>query len=150
MFRVRSNPAEAVPSVGTGLAAGQLRSRKPPVAATSLDDWGTHTLNDQQRLDLLEIFEDRYRRKSTLITAQLPVAKWHDMIGEPTIADAILHRIIHNSHRIALEGDSMRKKKAATLDRGRKQRNQYQLTSTRQPNSPPPAVRDLVKLLSVS
>ena len=62
---------------------------------------------------LLEIFEERYRRKSTLITAQLPVAQWHDMIGEPTIADAILDRIIHNSHRIALEGDSMRKKKVA-------------------------------------
>jgi len=70
-----------------------------------LDDWGTHTLNDQQRLDLLEIFEERYRRKSTLITAQLPVAQWHDI--------AILDRIIHNAHRIALEGDSMRRKKAA-------------------------------------
>lgn len=72
-----------------------------------MDDWGTHTLNDQQRLDLLEIFEERYRRNSTLITAQLPVAQWHDMIGEPTIADAILDRIIHNAHRIALEGDSI-------------------------------------------
>lgn len=80
-----------------------------------LDDWGTHRLNDQQRLDLLEIFEERYRRKSTLITAQLPVAQWHDMIGEPTIADAILDRIIHNAHRIALEGDSMRKQKTTTL-----------------------------------
>jgi len=80
---------------------------------STYDDWGTHTLNDQQRLDLLEIFEERYRRKSTLIIAQLPVAQWHDMIGEPTIADAILDRIIHNSHRIALEGDSMRRKKAA-------------------------------------
>ncbi len=78
-----------------------------------LDDWGTHTLNDQQRLDLLEGFEERYRRKSTLITAQLPVAQWHDMIGEPTIADAILDRIIHNAHRITLEGESMRRKKAA-------------------------------------
>lgn len=76
-----------------------------------LDDWGTHTLTAQQRLDLLEIFEERYRRKSTLITAQLPVAQWHDMIGEPTIADAILDRIIHNAHRIALEGDSMRRQK---------------------------------------
>ena len=80
-----------------------------------LDDWGTHRLTDQQRLDLLEIFEERYRRKSTLITAQLPVAQWHDMIGEPTIADAILDRIIHNAHRIALEGDSMRKQKTPTL-----------------------------------
>jgi len=76
-----------------------------------LDDWGTHGLNDQQRLDLLEIFEERYRRKSTLITAQLPVAAWHDMIGEATIADAILDRIIHNAHRITLEGDSMRRQK---------------------------------------
>lgn len=78
-----------------------------------LDDWGTHTLNDQQRLDLLEIFEERYRRKSTLTTAQLPVVQWHAMIGEPTIADAILDRIIHNAHRLTLEGDSMRRKKAA-------------------------------------
>lgn len=51
-----------------------------------LDDWGTHSLTDQQRLDLLEIFEERYRRKSTLITAQLPIAQWHAMIGDPTIA----------------------------------------------------------------
>lgn len=79
-----------------------------------LDDWGTHSLSDQQRLDLLEIFEERYRRRSTLITAQLPVAKWHDMIGEPTIADAILDRIVHNAHRITLEGDSMRKPKNKT------------------------------------
>ncbi|KRR15029.1 AAA family ATPase [Bradyrhizobium retamae] len=74
---------------------------------------GNHTLNDQQRLDHLEIFEESYRRKSTLITAQLPVAQWHDMIGEHTIADAILDRIIDNAHRVALEGDSMRRKKAA-------------------------------------
>ncbi|TJW31038.1 MAG: AAA family ATPase, partial [Mesorhizobium sp.] len=80
-----------------------------------LDDWGTHSLTDQQRLDLLEIFEERYRRKSTLITAQLPIAQWHAMIGEPTIADAILDRIIHNAHRITLEGDSMRKRKAPPL-----------------------------------
>ena len=80
-----------------------------------LDDWGTHALTDQQRLDLLEIFEERYRRKSTLITAQLPVAQWHDMIGEPTIADAILDRIVHNAHRFSLEGDSMRKQKTKPL-----------------------------------
>lgn len=68
----------------------------------------TQALKDQQRLDLLQIFEERYRLKSTLITAQLPVAQWHDMIGERTIAEAILDRIIHNAHRITLEGDSMR------------------------------------------
>lgn len=75
-----------------------------------LDDWGTHGLTDQQRLDLLELFEERYQRRSTIITAQLPVSGWHDMIGEPTIADAILDRIVHNAHRIDLMGDSMRRK----------------------------------------
>ena len=81
-----------------------------------LDDWGTHGLTDQQRLDLLELFEERYQRRSTIITAQLPVSGWHDMIGEPTIADAILDRIVHNAHRIELKGDSMRKKdRNATL-----------------------------------
>lgn len=75
-----------------------------------LDDWGTHSLTDQQRLDLLELFEERYQRRSTIITAQLPVSGWHQMIGEPTIADAILDRIIHNAHRIELTGESLRKK----------------------------------------
>ncbi|HMQ40442.1 MAG TPA: ATP-binding protein [Paracoccus sp. (in: a-proteobacteria)] len=75
-----------------------------------LDDWGTHGLTDQQRLDLLELFEERYQRRSTIITAQLPVSGRHDMIGEPTIADAILDRIVHNAHRIELKGDSMRRK----------------------------------------
>ena len=74
-----------------------------------LDDWGTHGLTDQQRLDLLELFEERYQRRSTIITAQLPISGWHDMIGEPTIADAILDRIVHNAHRIKLKGDSMRR-----------------------------------------
>lgn len=74
-----------------------------------LDDWGTHGLTDQQRLDLLELFEERYQRRSTIITAQLPVSGWHDMIGEPTIADAILDRIVHNAHRIDLKGESMRR-----------------------------------------
>jgi len=74
-----------------------------------LDDWGTHGLTDQQRLDLLELFEERYQRRSTIVTAQLPVSAWHDMIGEPTIADAILDRIVHNAHRIDLKGDSMRR-----------------------------------------
>lgn len=127
-----------MPRLFEDLAMARLDGRFPRlidklarVQLLILDDWGTHTLNDQQRLDLLEIFEERYRRKSTLITAQPPVAQWHDMIGEPTIADAILDRIIHNSHRIALEGDSMRKKKASRLlDQHRKQRNEYQLTST--------------------
>jgi DNA replication protein DnaC len=110
-----------VPRLFENLAMARLDGRFPRlvdklarVQMLVLDDWGTHSLNDQQRLDLLEIFEERYRRKSTLITAQLPVAQWHDMIGEPTIADAILDRIVHNAHRINLEGDSMRKRKSTS------------------------------------
>ena len=75
-----------------------------------LDDFGLKPLDDNQRLMLLEIFEDRHGKKSTLITSQLPVNKWYEIIGEPTIADAILDRLVHSSHRLALSGDSMRKK----------------------------------------
>ena len=67
-----------------------------------LDDWGTATLTDQQRRDLFEILEDRYDRHSTLIAAQLPVKHWHEIIGDPTLADAILDRVIHNAHQITL------------------------------------------------
>jgi DNA replication protein DnaC len=76
-----------------------------------LDDWGTARLTDEQRRDLFEVVEDRYERKSTLIAAQLPLDNWHDIIGDPTLADAILDRLVHNAHKIALKGDSMRKKK---------------------------------------
>jgi DNA replication protein DnaC len=87
----------------------KLVDRLARVQLLILDDWGTHGLTDQQRLDLLELFEERYQRRSTIITAQLPVSGWHDMIGEPTIADAILDRIVHNAHRIDLKGDSLRR-----------------------------------------
>lgn len=111
-----------MPRLFEDLAMARLDGRFPRlidklarVQLLILDDWGTHSLADQQRLDLLEILEERYRRKSTLITAQLPIAQWHDMIGEATIADAILDRIIHNAHRITLKGDSMRKPKPPLL-----------------------------------
>lgn len=74
-----------------------------------LDDWGPDRLTAPQRRDLMEIIEDRYERGSTMITSQLPVSAWHDLIGEPTFADAILDRIVHNAYRIKLEGQSMRK-----------------------------------------
>jgi len=77
-----------------------------------LDDWGLETLSAQYRRDLLEILEDRYGLRSTLVTSQLPVEKWHEYIGDPTLADAILDRLVHNAYRINLKGDSMRKKKA--------------------------------------
>lgn len=77
-----------------------------------LDDWGLEPLTAEQRHDMLEIVEDRYGRGATLITSQIPVDRWHDLIGDPTLADAILDRVVHNAHRIQLRGDSLRKKKA--------------------------------------
>lgn len=77
-----------------------------------LDDWGLAPLTESQRRDLLELFEDRHNLKSTLITSQMPVDHWHELIGDPTLADAILDRLIHNAHRVPLKGESLRKKQA--------------------------------------
>lgn len=74
-----------------------------------LDDWGLSPLTDDSRRDLLEILDDRHNRKSTLVTSQLPIETWHDYIGEPTLADAILDRLVHNAYRLDLKGESMRK-----------------------------------------
>lgn len=76
-----------------------------------IDDFGLAPLSDQSKRDLLEILEDRYDKKSTLITSQLPVEQWHAYIDEPTLADAILDRLVHNSYRLNLKGASMRKQK---------------------------------------
>lgn len=77
-----------------------------------IDDWGLAPLDDEQRRDLLEIMDDRHINRSTLITSQLPVEKWHEMIGDGTLADAILDRLVHNAHKIKMKGESMRKKAA--------------------------------------
>ena len=77
-----------------------------------LDDWGPDRLSSSQRRDLMEIVEDRYQAGSTIITSQLPLSTWHDVIGEPTFADAILDRVVHNAYRLELSGQSMRKTKA--------------------------------------
>jgi DNA replication protein DnaC len=77
-----------------------------------LDDYGLLELNQEQRHDLLEILEDRHGLKSTLVTSQLPVEHWHEQIGDPTLADAILDRLVHSAHKIKLKGESMRKKTA--------------------------------------
>jgi DNA replication protein DnaC len=75
-----------------------------------LDDWGLeNSVNDRQRRDLLEILDDRYATRSTLVTSQLPVEHWHQALGDPTVAEAILDRLVHNAYRIPLQGDSMRK-----------------------------------------
>jgi len=74
-----------------------------------IDDWGLTPLDDLGRRDLLEILEDRHGRRSTLIASQLPISAWHEMIGDKTLADAILDRLVHNAYKIALKGESMRK-----------------------------------------
>jgi len=74
-----------------------------------LDDWGLEKLSLGQRNDLLEIMEDRHGNKSTLITSQLPITQWHKAIGDATLADAILDRLLHNAHKLKLKGESMRK-----------------------------------------
>jgi len=76
-----------------------------------LDDFGLQPLDSQNRIALLEIIEDRHNRGSMMVTSQIPVSKWYEIIGEKTIADAILDRLIHQSHRIELMGESMRKKR---------------------------------------
>jgi DNA replication protein DnaC len=76
-----------------------------------LDDWGLSKLSAEQRRDLLEILEDRHDTRSTLVTSQLPIDQWHQSIGEPTLADAILDRLVHNAYKIKLKGESMRKQK---------------------------------------
>lgn len=76
-----------------------------------LDDWGLATLTDQHRRDLLEILDDRYNLRATLITSQLPVTSWHEAVGDPTLADAILDRVVHNAYKINLTGNSMRKQR---------------------------------------
>ena len=82
-----------------------------------LDDWGVAPMTDANRRDFLELIDDRYQRSSTLITSQLPVSLWHNSIGDATLGDAILDRLIHNTHRIELTGDSMRKNKVQKLEK---------------------------------
>lgn len=81
-----------------------------------LDDWGLSGLTAQERADMLEVLEDRYGNRSTLVASQIPVKEWHTLIGDPTMADAILDRVIHNAHRLELTGDSMRKKNTDLTD----------------------------------
>jgi DNA replication protein DnaC len=92
---------------------GKLMAATARIDLLILDDWGMIPLNPEQRHDLLEIIEERHGLRSTLITSQFPVEDWHQIIGDPTLADAILDRIIHNAYKIQLKGESMRKRKSA-------------------------------------
>ena len=114
----RSTLYARVPKLFADLALAHVDGRYPRlmralggVKLLVLDDWGLEPLNAQQRHDLMEILEERYGRGATLITSQVPVDRWHDVIGDPTYADAILDRLVHNAHRVALTGDSLRRTK---------------------------------------
>jgi DNA replication protein DnaC len=91
---------------------GRLLKALGRVQLLILDDWGLSVLNPPERRDLLEILDDRHGRASTIVTSQIPVEHWHDVIGDPTLGDAILDRLVHNAHRLQLTGESMRKQTA--------------------------------------
>ena len=95
-------------------ADGSLRhllARLSRIDVLVIDDWAMAPLSETERRDCWEICEDRYQTRSTILTSQLPVARWHEQIGDPTAADGILDRLVHNAHRIEMRGDSMRKKR---------------------------------------
>jgi len=92
-----------------------LRTRLAKARLLILDDWGVAPITDRGRQDLLEVVDDRVPGGSVLITSQLPTKAWHDYLGEPTIADAVLDRLLHNKHAIELKGDSMRIAAANTM-----------------------------------
>jgi DNA replication protein DnaC len=100
--------AELAVARGDGRYARILRSLNG-AQLRILDDWGLDPLDAGARRDLYEILEERYGRRSTILTSQIPVDKWHAVIGDPTYADAILDRLVHNAHRIDLAGDSLRR-----------------------------------------
>jgi DNA replication protein DnaC len=96
-------------------ADGSLRSllaRLSRIDLLVIDDWAMAPLSEPERRDFWEICEERYQTRSFILTSQLPVARWHEQIGDPTVADGILDRLVHNAHRIEMRGDSMRKKRA--------------------------------------
>lgn len=99
---------------------GSLAKERAKIAKTDLlilDDWALAPLTTRGRHELLELIDDRIDSGSILITSQLPIDQWHDYIGEPTIADAILDRLVHRAHRIELRGESLRKDEELTLER---------------------------------
>ena len=86
-----------------------------------IDDWLRNPLTDSQTPDLLEILEDRYGRASTMLATQIPVSDWHDRLGNPTLSDAVMDRIIHNAYRLELRGESMRKRRSPLTHSGHKE-----------------------------
>jgi DNA replication protein DnaC len=101
--------AELAVSKGDG-RYGKLMTSLAKTDVVILDDWALAPLGDENRRDVLELLEDRHDRRATVVTSQLPVEHWHEALGEPTLADAILDRLVHNAYKILLKGDSMRKR----------------------------------------
>jgi hypothetical protein len=94
-------------------ADGSLRhmlARLGRIDVMVIDDWAMATMTEAERRDFWEICEERYQRRSTILTSQLPISRWHEQIGDPTLADGILDRLVHNAHRIEMKGESMRKR----------------------------------------
>lgn len=104
---------DLAPARGDG-SYGRLLQQFAKTDLLILDDWGLAPMGDRERRDLLEIIEDRTGRRATLITSQVPIEHWHDLIGDATFGDAILDRLVHHAHRIVLTGGSMRKLLAPT------------------------------------
>ncbi len=106
------------------IKAGELRKKSQlfkhlsKAALLVIDDFGLTPMHGAQQRDLLELLDDRYDRAATLITSQLPIERWHAYLGDPTLADAILDRLVHNAHRITLKGDSMRARRSNGLAKG--------------------------------
>ncbi len=99
--------------LGLARADGSLRhllARLGKIDVMVIDDWAMAPLTESERRDFWEICEERYQRRSTMLTSQLPISRWHEQIGDPTLADGILDRLVHNAHRIEMKGDSMRKR----------------------------------------
>ena len=119
-YRVRAYRLPRLAEELTRAAALQRRSTLLKQLAKTdvllLDDFGLASLSDQHKRDLLEILDDRYDKRSTIITSQLPIEDWHAYLGDPTLADAILDRLVHNAYRLTLKGESMRKQKTVEHD----------------------------------
>ncbi|MGH8033869.1 MAG: IS21-like element helper ATPase IstB [Lysobacterales bacterium] len=101
---------QALPTAKGDGSYAKLLTRLAKIDVLILDDWGLCQLVAEQRRDLLEILEDRYDNRSTIVTSQLPLDQWHHIIGDPTLADAIMDRLVHNAYKINLKGESMRKR----------------------------------------
>ena len=103
-------------ATATTASTGRYLLRRDDPDLLILDDFALQPLTHEQRTDLLEIMEDRHGVRSTIVTSQLPVRNWHKAIADPTLADAILDRLVHNAHKLELKGESMRKNDAVSTN----------------------------------